>query len=494
MPSAEAAYLFRHAMMRLAAYELQPLTSRSELHGYAFAIIEQLPDAEHLVFELADHAHFASLSQPDPRRRQEMLERESRWLPRAMEKARLGSNFRLALEYAQRLMDLTAADITTRHNAALQAAEMSAMLGDFEAPPLLLQQAERIAARADDPKLEANRILCRVATVYMPGRRFHDALTELPKARDIYRTGGDRLGEARTLGYLGNLTSAVEQREHSLKHYEEAETLFRAMKHLRGVSTCRGNEGLVHKHQGRFEQAEACYREALEIDREVGNREGIPRHLGNLGVLYRDQGNFHKALDLFAEADDLFRELGDRPSTMRNYMNYADCHERMGQSHRAISLYQTAQRISEECGLGYNRACNIHYRGLALLKMNDQVRGEPVVEEAALAFASVGAHADATECWADLAKSAFKRGEYADQLRWSESGLAARAKAGEAVARDTSFRLLSLHAQAALAHSSFGPAAASASEALAIAPEGCDPILRSTLKAIVDRGQASAAT
>ncbi|KAF0246286.1 MAG: hypothetical protein FD180_774, partial [Planctomycetota bacterium] len=40
MNSAETAYLFRHALMRDAAYQLQLPGDRARLHGLAFALIE----------------------------------------------------------------------------------------------------------------------------------------------------------------------------------------------------------------------------------------------------------------------------------------------------------------------------------------------------------------------------------------------------------------------------------------------------------------------
>lgn len=40
--NAESAYLFRHALLRDAAYQLQLPSDRARLHGLAFAILEDL--------------------------------------------------------------------------------------------------------------------------------------------------------------------------------------------------------------------------------------------------------------------------------------------------------------------------------------------------------------------------------------------------------------------------------------------------------------------
>lgn len=80
---AEAAYLFRHALLRDAAYQLQLPTRRARLHRLAFGLIEDLwggrPRGEealalhrdagspyHVAFHLCDQALlFASLGRPD---------------------------------------------------------------------------------------------------------------------------------------------------------------------------------------------------------------------------------------------------------------------------------------------------------------------------------------------------------------------------------------------------------------------------------------------
>ena len=57
-----------------------------------------------------------------------------------------------------------------------------------------------------------------------------------------------------------------------------------------------GHIGLVHMHQGRFEQAIAHYTQALQIAREVGDRRGEGHRLGNLGIVHVHQGRFEHAI------------------------------------------------------------------------------------------------------------------------------------------------------------------------------------------------------
>jgi tetratricopeptide (TPR) repeat protein len=473
MASAENAYLFRHAMMRAAAYDLLPLTARSELHAHAFAVMEQL------------------LAMPDAARRHDLRVREASWLKRAMARARNDSSFVVALEMAARLVALDVADAETRHAAALQAAEMSGMLGRYEDVPGYLELAESLA---NTQQLRANGLLSRVGVTCLPQRRFDEALQLLQQALGCYRDNNDPGGEARALGYLGNVYSHLGEREQAIDHYSRAEALFREAGSWRGISTSRGNIGLIHKYFGRHAEAEQAYREAMAIDLDRGHREGVPRHVGNLAVLYRDLGRLDDAVPMFQEADDLFRELGDRPGTMRNLINFADCYKRLGQSHRAVTMFASAERLAEECGLQHTRADCIYYRALTLHEMTDDVRSEAVFLEAVAAYEVLQDHTAIGECYFKLAQAAKRRSDHArlhDLTTRALSGMSA----GNRVVGQEGFELLAMHAEAALANDQMQQAAESASAALQLATglTGLDPIQIATLKAIARKAQASAA-
>jgi tetratricopeptide (TPR) repeat protein len=490
MGFAEDSYLFRHAMMRLAAYELQPPVERSELHAYAYGIIEALPhdDPDAIAYELAGHARGAAAHDPDQRRSAEMHKREGLWLERAMQRARENSSFRIALECAERLIGNTGATVEARHAAALQGAEMSAALGELARVPEFLDHAEALHT-SDDPLLRAAWILAVVNAVHLPRREYETGMELLQQAMGIYRQAGDRLGEARATGYMGNVMARQGQREEAVRRYEQAEAIFRELGHQRGLSTCRGNLGLMYKYFDQFDKAEKAYREALDIDRAIGNREGVPRHLGNLAVLCSDAGRYEEALELFDRSADLFRELGDRMGWMRNAINQATCFERTGQLHRAVTLYQQAERIADECGVPLDAADYMHHRGLVLLKMNDTVRGEPVLEQAALRLEQFGAPDTAAEAWGQLAESAFARQEMDAALRNAEAALQNLRACGRA----PKFSLLALRAEAALA-TDLPDAARLAAQALEHADSDADPARIALLKAIANRGQASSAT
>lgn len=494
--SAEGAYLFRHALMRVAAYELQPPQERSELHAHAYAIIEALPtdDADLYAHELADHARDATIGNPDKRRRREMLKREAGWLKRAMLRARARSNFRPALECAERLLDSTAADPADRHAGGVMAAEMAASIGEYSRVPRLLQRIEKLEPQCDSAEARINRLLTWVSAVLLPHRDYEKAREASMEARNVSRESGNRLGEARATGFLGNVDSLLGRREHAVEHYEASLKIFRELNHRRGISTSVGNLGLVYRYFGRMDDAEAAYREALKIDREDGNREGVARHIGNLGVLYRDTGRLDEAIELLTEAGDLFRDLGELAGCIRNGTNLGDAYINLGQKQRAALQFQQSEKIARECGLNHHVADCLFFRGNVLLEQNDAVRGEPAMGEAATLYEQLGELKAAAESWEKLCASAFEREDYGTAQRCAESCLSNLDACGEATP-EAEYTAAAILAESALAVELHNKAAKYAARALKLAPaHENDPIRVATLKAIAKMGQASSAT
>src|SRR5690606_11363688 len=85
---AETAYIFRHALLRDAAYGLQPPGERGVLHGLALEILQALLAPEEipaLAMELAEHARLAMHDTLPDKRRRALLAAEHDYLNQAAE-------------------------------------------------------------------------------------------------------------------------------------------------------------------------------------------------------------------------------------------------------------------------------------------------------------------------------------------------------------------------------------------------------------------------
>jgi tetratricopeptide (TPR) repeat protein/DNA-binding SARP family transcriptional activator len=106
--------------------------------------------------------------------------------------------------------------------------------------------------------------------------------------------------------------------------------------------------GIVHRCQGRYEQAAACQRESLRTWRELGDRRGQAASLGSLGNVYESQGRYQEALTCQQESLSIWRELGDRGGQAISLNNLGLVYQRLGRYQEALTCQQESLAIDRE--------------------------------------------------------------------------------------------------------------------------------------------------
>lgn len=110
--SAEQAYLFRHAVVREAAYQLHLPAERAALHGLALDLMRGLPSTATRAhaLELAHHARHAQSAQQPPSRCEALRELELKYLEDGCDFARACFDYPAATEALERRRELCAED------------------------------------------------------------------------------------------------------------------------------------------------------------------------------------------------------------------------------------------------------------------------------------------------------------------------------------------------------------------------------------------------
>ena len=273
-PTAEAAYLFRHTLLRDAAYELQPPAERSKLHAIALQSMEDLAGGEppHLdmlgarldgavpthpsdvqALELAEHAKMAARGESAER----MAGKHRLYLTRAAYTASQSYQNTLAAELWRRV-------------AALHE-------GDERA--VCLCRAGAAAQRSGD------------------GRQ---GLRDLEQAVEIVQEGGsDRAKQAAyaTLAVMQHVTGRMESAE---LNYHRALELAPSLEDAAGEARVHSNLACLYQNTGRFEEAEKAFRQAMQHHEDDGSE--VCHTLVNLATLYREQGRNRESLELYRQA------------------------------------------------------------------------------------------------------------------------------------------------------------------------------------------------
>lgn len=389
MTSAEQAYLFRHALLRDAAYQLMPPQTRAQLHRLALELLELVlgcqagreldwtgppRPADAIALEMARHA--AGADEPHSRR----------WYThRAAEHAENIWRNDLALTLWHELA--ARSDSPDRARCSRRAAELYIANGELDPARALVEAA--LAECAKGSELEARLLDTQGRILRIEAR--HDQAAEChSRALEIYTALGDeksvaacranlaallhqagqsdaamellqqsaetfaRLGETRlhalARGNLAALLNEAGRTEHAESMLQEAIDCLRDPADRPLQAALLGNLAVVYAHSARPELALATYRRVLAVHREVGNRRFEAVVLGNIAVRLREAGKLTEAAEQFEAALRLLRDTGNRAHEAVHSCGYAACLVGLGQTGRARELWQQGTKALRELG------------------------------------------------------------------------------------------------------------------------------------------------
>jgi tetratricopeptide (TPR) repeat protein len=446
---AESAYLFRHAMLREAAYELHPPVERATLHGLAHDAISVMfegreRELDSMAAELAHHAGAAALP-----------ERECHWLQRAAKHASLGwrgaeaANLYLRVaehraaskdEKSQALCGAGKALIDTgRLPQALSALERALNIATSDTGRLLalrpLSYAYRNVGRNEDALAAARRIeqigrssanpseqalmLDAIATALMGMERNEEALPLAEQALQLAEHGG----EARFIGgisaNMGLLLSRLGRRAEGVEMMRKAVTSLSQTQERRSLAAARRNLADQLRSDGRPAEALPECELALAEMRALDDKRGMGMAAMTLGGIYRDTGRPVEALKLYEPAAEWLAGTGDlraagicqcnRAAAWLDLPNFEECESALdvalelgtrsdssrvlAMAHAIMGDMRRDQRRWAEAAAAYQRA-----HGQYLLLGNHQFAAWQLAEKA-LALAHAG-DATAAVAWA----------------------------------------------------------------------------------------------
>lgn len=308
-------YLFRHALLRDAAYELQLPADKARLHGLALKLIEHFhPDEQRdqLAAELAEHAQRSG----DPALREALL--AYTWRAAKFASAKHDP---AALHWFDQAAALET-DPAKKAQALQLAADQLLTTGSAKQAGSRLAQALELAAAAGDAKLQAAVIHKQAVTQFVLGG-LTEAESLLNGALVLARESGDPETEAMAITNMAGLQRMRGKREEAFALQKQALDLYRASGNRRGESVALGNICVYLSDVGQPQEALACADEAIKVATETDNRRtaGIVR--GNVGMILNGLGRLAEAEASYAAALTLHQSVYNRPYEAYDRCRYA---------------------------------------------------------------------------------------------------------------------------------------------------------------------------
>ncbi|MBK8207570.1 MAG: tetratricopeptide repeat protein [Planctomycetes bacterium] len=372
--NAETAYLFRHALLRDAAYDLHLPEGRARLHLLAADVLEALPGAETvLAREIAVHLRLAGSESAGASQRA----REVRFTKLAAEHADSNYKPREAVELWQRAGDLS----VTGKADMLRRAGRSALQAGMPSAEALLRQSLQFATTEGDVQSEA--FACgSIANLYQQTGRvdealaFHERAIEIARgigtrefegvqvgnianlyfrqgrleaaeaahqrALEIHRQAGSRGNEAVSLGNLAGVLQKLGRNEEAEAHFKQSISLLQQVGDLRSYAIAMSNYGNFLADTGRMEESEGMLVQALSLVRESGNRRFEGNVLGSLGLLHSLTGRVRTGVGLLAQACAIHEEVQNWANLVRHGLNLALGEVSLGDTGAALTRWRHA--------------------------------------------------------------------------------------------------------------------------------------------------------
>lgn len=331
-------YLFRHALLRDAAYEMQAHERLKALHRMAAVAIEALfPDDVTQHEALLEHWHRGDVSEKalhytvpvcerlvritaDYARAERLLRRglslgetpyHTVLLRQFGDAARLRGQYEAAVDHYEASLNAPGDNVMERIQALNGLGKVHMQHGEYPKAMEVIEQARRLA--------EEGQYLAQLADVFMTlgtlvfRQGDNDAAnTYFSEGLHMYRELGNQPGIADALQNLAGVASIRANHSLARTYLEEALARFKVMGSRQQMAGVLNNLGTAALQQGDFQAARPYYEASLSIRREIGDRNGIGATLSNLAILALRQGNLSEA-QAYGEASLRERRaIGDR--------------------------------------------------------------------------------------------------------------------------------------------------------------------------------------
>lgn len=405
----ELRYIFRHSLLREAAYSMQLGARLQELHQQIAEAIEHIY-ADKLEERYVDLAfHFEQAGDKKNTRK---------YLRKAADFARDNYQNQLALEYYDKLLrQLTdREDIALNCKVLLKKGKLMELVGDWEEAQRAFEQARELAKQSRDV-LMIGQVNNSLGYLLMLRGRYDEAMQTMQTAAGLFESVDDDLGLSKVYGNLGKLyfrradyDKAMDYYERSLSRagkeigtFNRAETIaYLGLTHMnrgqfergidlirlqipvhrmhqdkQGLATLHTNLGIVFFESGDYDSALREYHSGLELAEELGNKQLTAIAVGCLGSVYERRGLFAEARENFERDLQLCEELGDKQGIAIAHGLLGELFSIMGEFDRAVEHLDECLLLSDELGYrkGIAKAVNtlgdVHYYREQFVKSRD---------------------------------------------------------------------------------------------------------------------------
>lgn len=461
-PLTEILYLFRHDLMRDAAYGMLLKKKLKTLHrNAAEAIVLLFHNEEEMLSDIAYH-----FLQAGDRKM------ASRYLEKAGEFAAGSYRNQEALEHYRNLADLLEKGSEKYTAILMKIEEILRRTGELSQSEELLKEIilesskegyldheltasiisagvtarhgnveeacsflEKTAARALDANKKdlASDAKHRLASMLVD-RAEHDSAEKLfEEALVLADEVNDRAGEGEILGamarsyiYRGMYIEAMETLEKSADIVESVNRGF-------GAVSARYNLGVVNYLMGNRKKGFQAFSQTLKISRERGDKRSIGLAIGSIGSYHADLGDHDRAMAAQQEKLTMAKELNDKPMMLYALGNLGISCNYKGLYNEAIEYFDQYSEIALQLDAKSELCMAKGHQGLSYSRLWNYEKAEECFKEEYELACEINEAVNTINALRNRSTMEKERGKFSESLETLEKALAMALEIGSEI-------------------------------------------------------------
>ena len=343
----ELRYIFRHALLREAVYDMQLKTRLRELHQLIAEAIESLygNNLEQHYVDLVFHYEQA-----------EVATKLKHYLLKAADYSKEYYQNQQALECYDRLLKLLEDDSSSATNKNVQQTEILLkkgsileMTGEWDKAEELYRKALALARKTENSGLLGNANN-QLGHLLMLKGNYEQADSFLETAAAFFGSNHDNRGTSNVYGNLGTLYFRQGKYEDAKLYFIRSIQLAQLYKHTSSNAQIVATLGLTYMNLGKYDDGIRWQLSQLDLCKKMNDRQGMATLYVNMGIVYFEKGDFDNALKCYEKGLELSEELGNKQLTAIAIGSIGNVWQRKGNFEMAMQNFQRDLVLVEELG------------------------------------------------------------------------------------------------------------------------------------------------
>jgi class 3 adenylate cyclase/predicted ATPase len=354
--SGPASYVFRHALLRDAAYDMQLGARLRQLHNQAATTYEQVYP------EPVRAPHFAEIAFHYDRA--EETSQAQYFYGAAGGHAKEKYSNEDAIAFFGRALKLTdASDYESQYKYLCERELVFQWLGDREQQQRDIEQLKKVVdGQADDHKRA--ELALRQSSFALVTGNYNSALEKVRLALDYARAANDTSAEARAYHRHGRTLWQQGLGQEAEGYLNKALQLIKTLQDPLLEGECIYDLAMTHRLQGQYQRAYQFLQQAIDTYESLEDKQGMVRCYNLFGIIGYELGNFSESMHHYLEALDICENIGWRWAQAHLLINIGNLYFEVGNYAEAKEYINRGLSLSEETADFQNQTISLDTLGL----------------------------------------------------------------------------------------------------------------------------------